>query len=133
MFSNISTLLVILLAVAACRGERVKILTTQSKLSQEGILETKKIEDLEVFDEDGNIEDLNGLVVDSQLSKDSGPAEAKDFRDLVQSDEEILTFDPPEHSEAYFSSPLIVKSGSSGLIVILQTIVHTISTILTFY
>ena len=117
MITNVSMITALLL-VSACSPNTKN--DNFSKISEEEFNESQKAEleslvqqQLEQRDENGNLQDLQGFTKAEKLGTDDANMLANDdFKELIQSDEQIFEFQPPEGIDAEFSEPVMVVGAS---------------------
>ena len=109
----------LLLAILACNAETQK---TFSKASDQELSEDEKAqlesivaEQLEKRDENGTVNDIQGLDKNEKFSSLSEQLDSNDFRELAQRDEQVFEFEPPEGIQAEFSEPVMISGASLAL------------------
>ena len=117
IISYVATIITFLL-ISACSPNTkdsnfAKVSEEEFNESQKAQLEALVQDQLEQRDESGNIKELQGFKKAEKLgNNDTNLLASEDFKELIQSEEQIFEFEPPEGLEAEFSEPVMVHGAS---------------------
>ena len=94
------------------QNDLAKTSSDQLTESQKAQLEALVNQQLEKRDAEGNIEELKGFKTSDNLGKNTNLQEDQGFQELIENDEQVFEFVPPDGIEAEFSEPVMINGGS---------------------